>query len=79
MLKYESIDLIELIRCNGDKELMGAFIDEFHQKILNICKGYENEYLGTDLIISIINLVYNLNLEKLRCKGNDDLLKYINR
>ena len=43
MLKYELIDLIELIRCNGDKELMGAFIDEFHQKILNICKGYENK------------------------------------
>lgn len=79
MLKYELIDLIELIRCNGDKELMGAFIDEFHQKILNICKGYENEYLETDLIISVINLVYNLNLEKFRYKSNSDLLKYINR
>lgn len=79
MLKYELIDLIELIRCNDDKELMVAFIDEFHQKILNICKGYENEYLETDLIISIINLVYNLNLDKFRCKSNNDLLKYINR
>lgn len=31
------------------------------------------------MIISIINLAYNLNLEKFRCKSNNDLLKYINR